>query len=266
MPADAPPRLDYAPPRPFLRRRWKRLALVALLLLVATAAFVCRARLSAAYARNAYLRLQDRCLDFAPPPGRVVFDETGSAPALLASPGYAAASRTFADDPPTVLWHPEPFKTFWPSVGFPSPMPAGAALLFMHERTTPAGHRHLLCVLAWLDVNLTTQRQNLVVCMYEIGPATWGVPPTVMDGNLLRINALFGPMDTNHPDYYLPHKPLRIFAGQADPDDPSHFTIDYETGGQRATLDGYMRDRVAAPDGTLVSGLQLVPRPIATGP
>ena len=35
---------------------------------------------------------------------------------------------------------------------------------------------------------------------------------------------------------------LRLFAGQADPADESHFTIDYEVDGDRGTIDGWLRD------------------------
>jgi hypothetical protein len=37
--------------------------------------------------------------------------------------------------------------------------------------------------------------------------------------------------------------PRRIFAGQADPNDASHFTIEYEwPSGVRGTIDGWLRD------------------------
>ena len=35
---------------------------------------------------------------------------------------------------------------------------------------------------------------------------------------------------------------LRFYAGQADPSDPSHFTIAYEMTGGRGTLDVWLRD------------------------
>jgi hypothetical protein len=39
---------------------------------------------------------------------------------------------------------------------------------------------------------------------------------------------------------------LRCYAGQADPNDPSHFTIDYTLGPQSGVIDGYLH-----PDNTL---------------
>jgi hypothetical protein len=35
---------------------------------------------------------------------------------------------------------------------------------------------------------------------------------------------------------------FRFYAGQLDPNDPSHFTIDYAIDGQRNTIDGYLKD------------------------
>ena len=34
---------------------------------------------------------------------------------------------------------------------------------------------------------------------------------------------------------------FRFYAGQVDPKDPSHFTIDYALDGQRNTIDGYLK-------------------------
>jgi hypothetical protein len=40
-----------------------------------------------------------------------------------------------------------------------------------------------------------------------------------------------------------PNPPLlHLFAGQPDPADESHFTIDYEVDGDRGTIDGWLRD------------------------
>lgn len=46
-----------------------------------------------------------------------------------------------------------------------------------------------------------------------------------------------------HPfDPRSPGALLRFFAGQADPNDPSHFTIGYEANGRRGIIDGTVRD------------------------
>lgn len=47
----------------------------------------------------------------------------------------------------------------------------------------------------------------------------------------------------------------RFFAGQPDPNDESHFTIDYEVDGIRNTIDGWLLD-----DDTV----KLEPRPLPT--
>jgi hypothetical protein len=35
---------------------------------------------------------------------------------------------------------------------------------------------------------------------------------------------------------------LRFFAGQSDPNDPTHFTVTYELNGVKNTIDGYLTD------------------------
>ena len=52
-----------------------------------------------------------------------------------------------------------------------------------------------------------------------------------------------GPSDWEHGQVeFEPHGLFRIYAGQADPADPAHFTIDYERDGGRSTIDGYLRE------------------------
>lgn len=259
MAADAP-RLDYAPTPSLLRRKWKRLTFTAFLLLSAAAAFLFRADLRAGYARYSYLRLQSRCLNFAPPADRIVFDETVSAPSLLAGADYLNAYRTSSIDPPTALWQPQLFKDYWPTVVQPNGPPATAAVLFFHERTTPSGRRRLVYVSAWLDIWLSSHQQFMTVGLYEVDPATWNSNPLPHKPHVIAIDGFFSRGDPNQNDFGSDHKLLRVFAGQADPKDPSHFTIDYESAGQRGTLDGYLRDPVDIPDGP-TSGVQLIARP-----
>jgi hypothetical protein len=236
------PRLDYAPAPTFLRRRWKRIVGAMALIMCVAGAFVFRGELRAGWARYSYLRLQRSCLDLSPAADRIVFDETPTAPALLLGTDYLGAWRTSSSDPATALWRPELFKEYWPTVRRLYPPPDKAALLFLHERTTPSGERRLVCVMAWLDVLLGTHQQFMTIGIYEIDPATWKNNPAQKNEVVRRIEGMFGPADPNRIDYAVPRKPLRIFAGQADAQDRSHFTIEYEVGGERKMLDGYLRD------------------------
>ena len=57
---------------------------------------------------------------------------------------------------------------------------------------------------------------------------------------------------------------IRIYAGQADPADPTHFTIRYVVNGKTAVIDGYVGDYqwgqnlALAP--TFIATVKLVPR------
>jgi hypothetical protein len=57
-------------------------------------------------------------------------------------------------------------------------------------------------------------------------------------GDAFPVTWVDGVLRTDRP----PGKSLRFYAGQADPKDPSHFTIDYDFDGQRGTIDGWLTD------------------------
>jgi hypothetical protein len=48
----------------------------------------------------------------------------------------------------------------------------------------------------------------------------------------------------DHPSVHLSptEGPLRLFAGQLDPNDASHFTIDYVIGDQKGVIDGWLKE------------------------
>jgi len=50
---------------------------------------------------------------------------------------------------------------------------------------------------------------------------------------------------------------VRVYAGQPDRDDPSHFTIRYQMWGQEDVLDGWLQDN---------DGVRLVPRHLPEWP
>jgi hypothetical protein len=248
--------LDYAPPRSYLRRRWKRLAVLTLLIASGVAAYARRADLRTAYDRYQYLRLQSRCLTFAPPADRVVYDETPDAAARLADPEYVSDRPPMHRDEPTpVLWRPRAFTDFWPTLAQPFGAIGDAAIIFMHDRASPSGRRGLIFVTVAVRYNLMSRRQYLTFEIIEIQPATWGAAAVARGGNGFR---LIGP-DPN-TQYAARAERLRVFAGQADPSAPSHFTFDYELGGKRGTVDGWVRERVNDHNGNLTPGLELVHR------
>lgn len=61
---------------------------------------------------------------------------------------------------------------------------------------------------------------------------------------------------------------FRLFAGQADSHDQSHFTMSYELDDQRGIIDGWLRDgdRVEDVDGTMMDRREFVEFRIRSGP
>lgn len=91
--------------------------------------------------------------------------------------------------------------------------------VFMHERISPAGHRRLVVV-----ESLQFYPDWSLLEAYPCVPAT-GMPKTRLQPGERKA---------------LQHPPMKIFAGQIDPFDASHFTIDYELNGERGVIDGWL--------------------------
>ena len=101
--------------------------------------------------------------------------------------------------------------------------------LFLHERSTPTTKRKLLVgvdVAGW-------SRGGPVVLFARCRTLAPAVP--------MRL-----PLQekVDHPSVHLSHTEgtLRLFAGQPDATDASHFTIDYLLGDQKGVIDGWLKD------------------------
>jgi hypothetical protein len=246
----SPSQLEYAPRRPFVRRRWKSLTLLALLLLAIMGTIVFRAQLRTTYSRINLLRLQRNCLTFTAPPGQIAYDETPDAAALLNRPGYRQVGVGARTGARLIGWQPVEFTQFWPLVRHPTAKGNGA-VLFLGERVSPKGNRRLV-YLAGDPLSMSSAGRLVPFEAYEVELGTWNTNPIPRNG-LAQIMIEFSEIRG---------QPLRIYAGQPDPKDPSHFTIDYEIAGRRGTIDGYLRDRTESPDGIpLVTAFEFTVRP-----
>lgn len=153
------------------------------------------------------------------------------------------------------------------------------SLLFMHERTTPGGQK--LLVEVWLNPgyqigthedqtdagNFTvfgaTKRRRLMARAWSVPPAPaqpqqvhqWLTLLALPDADVPELARV--PAGRARPSSADDHdaaaattRPvpvdygsrLRFHAGQADPADPSHFTIAYQLDGKAGTIDGRVRD------------------------
>lgn len=105
------------------------------------------------------------------------------------------------------------------------PTTSPTAVVFLHGRTSPSGDRRILSIEA---------DQRTIPPIFDT--LRWHFRIVVPD-------SLRGPTDTG----FVPDDPLsiaadRIYAGQPDPSDPSHFTFDYEYAGHRRRVDGWLQD------------------------
>ena len=118
------------------------------------------------------------------------------------------------------------------------PGSGSGAILFLGERLSPAGNRRLVCVRYFAETYSFTPEfiENYNIEQTVLTPATITTDTSAMAAYRLTsgVRVMSG----------FPRTPprVRIFAGQADPDDPTHFTVQYEMWGQSDVLDGRLAD------------------------
>lgn len=99
--------------------------------------------------------------------------------------------------------------------------------IFLGERTTPSGQKHLVGV----DITGWSRGGPLILFTYArtFTPVTFAQLPKMTSStpslNLSRTEGI-----------------LRLYAGQPDPDNPSHFTIRYTLDDQENIIDGWLKD------------------------
>jgi hypothetical protein len=108
--------------------------------------------------------------------------------------------------------------------------PLVGAGLFMHERKThPSGNERLVIVQGWLGIPFKgPHRIGLQSDSYK--PAKWS------------LNCRIGAPNYHNVDQPFAEEPVRLYAGQIDPVDPSRFTIPFDTLHGRSVLHGRLLD------------------------
>jgi hypothetical protein len=166
---------------------------------------------------------RQQCLDYQAPPDQVVFEEDPAVlPTLANVPLYEQGVGGRLHIIPQ-LWKRE------------DPSAPSQGTIFLHARTSPSGHVRLVA----LDVN--------------VQPGMWiASTGDVEDKSLLETVIVPGQgfshdtikQNSKNIMWICPSHtvPMRFFAGQPDPTDASHFTVDYQRSNSRATLDGYLND------------------------
>ena len=213
--------LQYEPaPRSARRRR-----LIARAILIAVIGIVIVLGVSVFPRANRRVRIlvaQSKCMQFEIPAGTVVFESDPTRAQNLARDGRytigsdrAGLMKTPLDrldevDPPTQLVCD--FRR---------------AIAFLHSRRSPGGRTRLVCV-------TVTPFEKLWHPLYAEAivwePATWSLPRRAEWSSTA---VAFVDRHGAWP---------RVFAGQPDPHDPSHFTIAFEWRGRHGVLDGWLKD------------------------
>jgi hypothetical protein len=103
------------------------------------------------------------------------------------------------------------------------------ACVFLHARRALGGHERLV------TVGLSTQLALLTGDGYQLAAAALR-PATLRPGSRQEYCSAY----LEHEELELPGGSLRIFAGQPDPADESHFTIRYDLDGKSNTIDGWL--------------------------
>ena len=241
----APP-LEYG--RSITRRqRWARRGLIIAALLVAAAYPIWRWG-STAVSVAQLLYWQHRCLNYIPAKDQIAYEEDGAEAAKLLAIGteYTAypLNRTQNKNPAAAqiaaAFVPKCWTNFGRLAG-PSYRPwAGApygAVVFLHELVSHGGNHRLVLVRYFAESN-TFNPQFIAGYNYvthQIVPATLRTPPVEASqrGYALSVVSTWPRVAPK----------VRMYCGEVDGKDSSHFTIRYEFWGKSDTLDGYLDDQ-----------------------
>lgn len=197
--------IDYAPPLPVWSRRVVRQSASILLSLIVVGGAVAHWA-PAAWAHQKLLSEYRRCQHYVATPDRVVYGQ-----------GFGSCGGNE---------YITPWDRFY--AAYSPPGRQTGPVLFLHERTNSRGEHRLVVVEGWpvngrgFAVSASVLRQSSRLATPQmITPASLHLLPTLSEISGER---------------------LRLYAGQPDPMEPSHFTIRYEVNGTPGTLDGWLRD------------------------
>ena len=107
-------------------------------------------------------------------------------------------------------------------------------VVFLHARQTTGGRQRLVVVQAMLYFRGSPFATEATFC------ATTFDPDVAFGSRPVKTSQWIG--STLTALWHNDERWLRIFAGQPDPNDPSHFTIEYEADGKRGVIDGWLRE------------------------
>lgn len=231
------PRIDYAPALPsHRRRRLVRRVLIGSLVVVLAA-------LAVGIAPSAWRRVQisywqHRAMSYAPAGDEVVYEEN-----LLEAAKLRAADRSLiVGSRGEVIRFAPPWDRFYQLVSPPGGK--ASATLFCHERRNTRGERRLVVVSQeplgpWNELFTASAAprrfmdQPFPIACEVFIPGTLFENPQEVDS---PAHATVPALPSDKPTYF------RWYAGQADPQDASHFTIRCVIANKTFTVHGWLRD------------------------
>ncbi len=154
------------------------------------------------------------------PPEQVVYEEDPEKAAALLASGQGYVRRGIA-----ACLRPAAWERFgWHHIH--------ACPVFLHARRTPGGEERVVTI----DIS-EPARSNAAtepIILLQLNAVVPGSLLRPADAPLLgaqTFSVFLGPADR-----------ARVYAGQPDAADPTHFTFDVEVNGQRTTIDGHLAD------------------------
>ena len=227
--------LDYAS-NPFGRRRkFRRRLLQILSSLAITGAIWWQG--PAAYRRMLRAYWEHRVEEYTAPSDRIIYEEDPAGwPALLSQSDYKNMSAYSSPGWNSfVAYSAQPVKRLADVTG----LRLGNLALFAHSRRTPEGRNCLVVV----SMAVNAMRPNAQGATPDNQVRFFGLCTSVLDGSKFH-EAMPSPWIAPQSVAENRQAPLyaRIYAGQIDPNDATHFTIPFEIGDYSDVLDGYLRN------------------------
>lgn len=174
---------------------------------------------------------QGQCANFTLPPGELmVAMDPAAARMSLPSPPWESWRIAYTSTTGAAR-HIAAADNLLDVAGLRSMIPPKPSVIFVHERIAAAPGGKPRLVMVALDARTYAPLPGFEVIVLSEG-SLFRLPQNVSPGTRAAIGLNLGPQ---------PDPDLRIYAGQPDPADPSHFTIDYEMWGQRDTFDGWLQ-------------------------
>jgi hypothetical protein len=209
--------LPYAPPLPWHRSRKAQRTVIGLLIL---AAITCSAVWAFRFAQQLrFLHQQHRWMRYTMQADRIILAAGDAAMPLLNDPDYFHPTRSWDGHRFTdAVRNPNKLAAdpYWGSL----------PLIFLHQRRAPDGGDRLISVFPTLD---RTKDYSLL--------AEAEVPANAQPGSrpsLCKAMGISGEYRFEAP------MNLKVFAGQPDPADESHFTIRFDLDGKFNIIDGWL--------------------------